>query len=473
MWKRTAARVHGALASIACAALIVAALGPAAGAAGNNLQNVHGTVAYVDAGKVQPVSAVSSLPDNAVVLTAERSLGTIRFSNGGALDVGAKSTLQVGPFRPGAQSAFALESGAVFFRLAQLKAPGEYSFVTPAAQLITRGADAIAIAGPNGTQVFCLKCAPGDFKVAVNGRLFALLSGQSIYVAFKNGTASVGSVFHDPSITNPTAKQFIARADEIYTKADDAAAKRSVDSSAAVADDAQDVTGANMVALDQRLNVPVQSAQSGGGGGAGAILPLLLGIGALGAAAGHGGGGSSSSSGGTATFSPITPPPPIAASAAPSPVPTVTPSPVPTPAPTPTPIVTVPPSPIATLPPTPVPTRLPTPVPTPVPTPTVVITPPPIPVPTPTPEPTRTPAPEPTRTPTPAPTATPTPAPTATPTPILTLPPTTAPPTTRPPTTAPATTAPPTTAPATTRPPTPMPSPIATLSSTRTPQGNH
>src|ERR1700730_8806992 len=81
-----------------------------------------------------------------------------------------------------------------------------YTFTTPTSQIAVRGTEAYLVVGPNGTQVVCLDCAPGDVTVTINGHVVSLQSGQTITVS---STTPATYAVENTVAFNPSLTQFL------------------------------------------------------------------------------------------------------------------------------------------------------------------------------------------------------------------------------------------------------------------------
>lgn len=181
--------------------LVVAVLGlllPArAGAATDKeLQRQHGSVSYRDPGGVEHrVAGQVVLPDDARAQTGRASMATLTLPDSSVVALGEKTDVVVGAFNAAVtvNNTISVNGGALKFAIHHPQgARSNYTFSTPTSQIAVRGTEGYLIVGPNGTQVVCTQCEPGDVQVTIlkTGAVVALLSGQVLNVVNSGGSVN-------------------------------------------------------------------------------------------------------------------------------------------------------------------------------------------------------------------------------------------------------------------------------------------
>ncbi|MBV8644609.1 MAG: FecR domain-containing protein [Candidatus Eremiobacteraeota bacterium] len=319
--------------------VVSSALLPVGAASGDKqLSRVKGDVGYQksEAAPFQPVVASLDLPDDAFAVTHANAQALLRLRDSSEVAIGQNTVVQVGAFNPaenGTGTSIVLKSGALHFTIRRPQGGrSNYTFSTPTSQIAVRGTEAYMVTGPNGTQIACVVCQPGDVTIRIGTQTISLVSGQAVTIQGTSFLNSTFSITQNSLVNNPAFNQF--GGSNLFA------------SNGALLDPTGAFTGATAI-----------GATTG-------IIPLVVGGAVAGGiiVASNTGKTTSATNAPTATPSP-TPTPTPQPTNSPTFTPTATPSSSPTFAPTPTPT----PSPTPTSVPTATPTATPTPTPTPVP----------------------------------------------------------------------------------------------------------
>jgi FecR-like protein len=261
-------------------ALVVSGTLPAATAAtpGTQLERLRGAVGY-RASTGSPVRSVISrvdLADDAWAVTDAAAAALLRLADSSEIELGEKTVIQVGAFsgaQSGEQNTIVVERGALHVMLhdtASVRA--NYVVQTGTSQIALRATDAYVVAGPRGTQVFCVACAPGDVTIRTGARVVTIVTGEAATILGASPAAAAVSVGANATTHNPAVDQF-------------AASRTSLAPNPAV------------VAVDPTGAVDGRPAPAGAGSAAGTIAAaaaVAAGV-AVAAGASHGSGGASSS----------------------------------------------------------------------------------------------------------------------------------------------------------------------------------
>jgi hypothetical protein len=197
-----------------CAALAVTAGASAVAAdAPNNLARDRGDVAYALPAAVastRPVVGRIALPDDARAITGFRAAATLTLPDSSTVEIGDRTDVRIGAFRTDAKQTFDLRHGALRFTIRHPQgARADYVFRTPTSQLAVRGTLAYLVSGPNGDQIYCVDCAPGDVVAQAAGESYAIASGQTLNVRRVLGRAFDAAIVPNPSVNNPAIDQFL------------------------------------------------------------------------------------------------------------------------------------------------------------------------------------------------------------------------------------------------------------------------
>ena len=327
---------------VALSAVVANAATPAASYASSDkqLERVRGVVGYraaADAPLHQVVGRLD-LADDVWAVTENAAAALLRLADSSEIELGEKTVVQVGAFntaQSGGQNTIVVDHGALHFKIRHPAGMrSNYVFQTGTSQIAVRGTEAYVVAGPRGTQVFCVECTPGDVTIRTGARVITIVTGQTATILGASAANAAITVGANATPHNPAVDQFVASHTAL-------AANPSV-----VAADPTGVVGGGL-------------APAGAGAAAGTVTAAAAAAAGVAVAAGasHGSGGGSSAT-----------PPPTAttvqfvttvATPTPTPAPTATPVPTATPAPTPTPTPTATPTSASVVFPTPTPTPTP------------------------------------------------------------------------------------------------------------------
>jgi ferric-dicitrate binding protein FerR (iron transport regulator) len=198
-----------AIATLAVATPFVAA---AAGEP-NALRRDKGDVGYAvpaAAPTTQPLVGRIALPDDARAITGMHAAATLTLPDSSTVQIGDRTDVKIGAFRDGATQVVDLKRGALRFTINHPKgARASYLFRTPTCQIGVRGTLAYLVSGPNGDQVYCIDCAPGDVTVDAAGETYGVLSGQSLNVRRVLDRAFDATIVPNATINNPAIDQFL------------------------------------------------------------------------------------------------------------------------------------------------------------------------------------------------------------------------------------------------------------------------
>lgn len=194
---------------------LLALLQPAlAGAATDKeLQRQRGSVSYRDAGGVEHgVAGQVALPDDARAQTGRASAALLTLPDSSVVSLGENTDVVVGAFNTAVtgQNKISLNGGALKFAIRHPQGGhSNYTFNTPTSQVAVRGTDGYIIVGPQGTQVVCTACEPGDVRVTIlkTGIVTALITGQVLTV-LNSGAAATGAVSSIADFNSPAVNQF-------------------------------------------------------------------------------------------------------------------------------------------------------------------------------------------------------------------------------------------------------------------------
>lgn len=162
--------------------------------ADKQLVRVRGTVEYQGPAQpaLQPLFGHIDLPDDALGVTLARSQATLRMADSSEIDVGERARFRVGAFNAigsGKPTVVTLELGALHFVVRHPQGSlSNYRFVTSTTQIAVRGTEGYIVAGPTGTDFYCVACRPGDVTVTVGRRSYVLSTGYQAIVV--GGTAA-------------------------------------------------------------------------------------------------------------------------------------------------------------------------------------------------------------------------------------------------------------------------------------------
>jgi hypothetical protein len=195
------------------AAAVLAAPSASAGQV-NELANVRGEVAYavpVTAATTRPLAGRIALSDDARAITGFRAAARLTLPDSSTVEIGDKTDVRLDAFRDAAtRHEIVLNHGALRFTIRHpLGAASNYVFRTTTAQLAVRGTLAYLVSGPNGDQIYCVECAPGDVTVTAASETYRVESGQTLNVRRIGGRAFDAAIVANAGVNNPAIDQFL------------------------------------------------------------------------------------------------------------------------------------------------------------------------------------------------------------------------------------------------------------------------
>lgn len=179
----------------------------AASPAGKLLTRVTGTVAFQlsPTAPAQDVAGEISLNDDATALTRSRSTARVSLEDSSVIGIGQNTSVRLGAFNnaaAGPGSTITLNNGSIRFNITHPSGgKSNYRFITPTSQLGVRGTSGLYASGPNGDDIVCVQCDPGDAVVTVGQNTYALVSGQAIHI-------TIGGIVTAAAITHELAQTF-------------------------------------------------------------------------------------------------------------------------------------------------------------------------------------------------------------------------------------------------------------------------
>jgi len=185
-----------------------------AATADKELSAVRGDVTLRTAERAAPKRLVGSqvLPDDAFAATAFKAAAELRLADSSVIQIGDNTTVQVGAFRPDSASGTVinLKTGALRFTIRHPEGKrSNYVFKTVTSQLAVRGTLAYLIAGPRGTQLYCVECAPGDITMTTSVDTYSIVSGQTLNIRTVGGKAFDADILSHVRINNPASDQLL------------------------------------------------------------------------------------------------------------------------------------------------------------------------------------------------------------------------------------------------------------------------
>jgi hypothetical protein len=195
--------VRSLLRMAACAGFVCALCAPldAANDGDKQLARVAGTVQFQTGSDSAYHALVGriDLPDQATAVTLAQSRAQVTLLDSSTIDIGATTRVRLGAFNAvdsGKPNVVVLELGALHF-IIRHPAGGRanYRFQTPTSQIAVRGTDGYIVAGPTGTDFYCVDCKPGDVTVTVGAKSYELGTGdQALVIGAPGAIANVDIV---------------------------------------------------------------------------------------------------------------------------------------------------------------------------------------------------------------------------------------------------------------------------------------
>jgi hypothetical protein len=203
----------GILLPLAGAAALAVAYAAAADQA-NELARVRGEVTYAvpaTAATTHPLEGRIDLTEDARAITGFRAAARLTLPDSSIVEIGDKTDVRLDAFRgSSAAHGIALQHGALRFTIRHpAGAASTYVFKTPTSQIAVRGTLAYLVSGPNGDQLYCVDCAPGDVTAKAASDTYRVESGQTLNVRRIGGRAFDAGIVANASVNNPAIDQFL------------------------------------------------------------------------------------------------------------------------------------------------------------------------------------------------------------------------------------------------------------------------
>jgi hypothetical protein len=206
-------RLAGMLPALAGAAALTLGVAGAADQT-NDLARVRGEVTYAvpaAAATTRPLAGRIDLAEDARAITGFRAAARLTLPDSSVVEIGDRTDVRLDAFR-GASTAhgIVLQRGALRFTIRHpAGAASNYVFKTPTSQIAVRGTLAYLVSGPNGDQLYCVDCAPGDVTASAGLDTYRVESGQTLNVRRIGGRAFDAAIIANASVNNPAIDQFL------------------------------------------------------------------------------------------------------------------------------------------------------------------------------------------------------------------------------------------------------------------------
>jgi ferric-dicitrate binding protein FerR (iron transport regulator) len=180
----------------------------------NQLEHVRGDVAYAVPAASATTRALAgriALSDDARAITGFHAAARVTLPDSSVVEIGDKTDVRLDAFRDAAaRHTIVLNRGALRFTIRHpAGAQSNYVFKTVTTQLAVRGTLAYLVSGPNGDQIYCVDCAPGDVAARAAGETYRVESGQTLNVRRIGGRAFDAAIVANPTVNNPAIDQFL------------------------------------------------------------------------------------------------------------------------------------------------------------------------------------------------------------------------------------------------------------------------
>jgi ferric-dicitrate binding protein FerR (iron transport regulator) len=180
----------------------------------NDLAHVRGDVAYAvpaAAASLRPLAGRIALGEDARAITGFRAAARLTLPDSSTVEIGDRTDVRLDAFRnAAARHEIVLNRGALRFTIRHpAGATSNYVFKTLTSQLAVRGTLAYLVSGPNGDQIYCVECAPGDVVVTAASDTYRVESGQTLNVRRIGGRAFDAALVGNVSVNNPAIDQFL------------------------------------------------------------------------------------------------------------------------------------------------------------------------------------------------------------------------------------------------------------------------
>jgi hypothetical protein len=206
-------RRSGLWLALGCAAALAGARASAADQT-NELARVRGEVGHAvpaSAATTRPLAGRIDLSEDARAVTGFRAAARLTLPDSSTVEIGDKTDVRLDAFRGAAAAhGIALQHGVLRFTIHHpAGAASNYVFKTPTTQIAVRGTLAYLVSGPNGDQLYCVDCAPGDVTANAGPDTVRVESGQTLNVRRIGGRAFDSAIVANASVNNPAIDQFL------------------------------------------------------------------------------------------------------------------------------------------------------------------------------------------------------------------------------------------------------------------------
>lgn len=199
--------------ALGCAAALAGTRASAADQT-NELARVRGEVGYAvpaSAATTRPLVGRIDLSEDARAVTGFRAAARLTLPDSSTVEIGDKTDVRLDAFRGAAAAhGIVLRRGALRFTIHHpAGAASNYVFKTPTTQIAVRGTLAYLVSGPDGDQLYCVDCAPGDVTANAGNDTVRVESGQTLNVRRIGGRAFDSAIVANTSVNNPAIDQFL------------------------------------------------------------------------------------------------------------------------------------------------------------------------------------------------------------------------------------------------------------------------
>src|ERR1700694_1050392 len=180
----------------------------------SELAHGRGDVAYAvpaASATARPLVGSIALSDDARAITGFRAAARLTLPDSSIVEIGDRTDVRLDAFRDAArQHVIVLNRGALRFTIRHpAGAQSNYTFKTLTSQLAVRGTLAYLVSGPNGDQIYCVECAPGDVAVTTALDTYRVESGQTLNVRRIDGRAFDAAIVANTTVNNPAIDEFL------------------------------------------------------------------------------------------------------------------------------------------------------------------------------------------------------------------------------------------------------------------------
>ena len=171
---------------------------PSAAASDKILSHQRGTVQYTLGGSTKTIYTRLPVPDDATAITGPKSLATLTMPDSSEIDIGERTTVQIGQFNDinsAKDNTISLKNGALHFVIRHPEGTkANYEFVTPTSQIAIRGTEGFLISNAGGTQV-----------TIVSGTAQVTAISTGVTIAVPAGTTGVVSASGAATVSTTTS----------------------------------------------------------------------------------------------------------------------------------------------------------------------------------------------------------------------------------------------------------------------------